>query len=135
MSSPFSIKNVYNFDVYPSSILGTNFQNVTVLSIMDYETALSMGADAAGNHANMYPLLPEGTPDDPSATDYIRILTSSGVKTILAVSWIDLSTLELVESRTAVVTIEGVTANDVPNIIAALNQNGFNSIAVTLNPV
>lgn len=131
MASPFEIKGVYNFDVYPSAILGTSFQNVTILSIMDYESALNFG-DIASLHINVFPYLPDGTPDDPTATDYVRIRTSSGVATILGVNWINLLTIEQVNSRRAVVTVEGVTNSDVPRIINALVQNGFNNVDVKL---
>lgn len=133
MSSPFDIKSVYSFDVYPSSILGTSFQNVTILSIMDYETALSMGVDVAATHVNVYPFLPNGTPDDPAATDYVRIQTASGAKTILGMSWINLSTIESITARIATVVIDGVTGADITNISNALVQNGFNNFTINLN--
>lgn len=132
MASVFDIKGVYNFDVYPSAILGTSFQNVTILSIMDYESALNFG-DIASLHVNVFPYLPEGSPDDPTATDYVRIRTSSGAATIIGVNWIVAETIEQVNSRRAIATIENVTSSDVPRIISALTQNGFNFVDVKLN--
>jgi len=131
MASLFDIKGVYSFDVYPSAILGTSFQNVTILSIMDYESALNFG-DIASLHINVFPYLPEGSPDDPTATDYVRIRTSSGAATILGVNWINPATIEQVTSQRAIATIEGVTNSDVPRILNALVQNGFNQVEVKL---
>lgn len=132
MSYPFELKKVYSFDVFAPSILGTEFKNVTILSIMDYETALQQ-ADIPAIHTNVYPDLPSGLPDDPSQYDYVRIRTASGVATILGIPWIDLDTVELVESRRMTVKIEGVSSADVERVRIALVQNGFNNIEITLN--
>lgn len=129
---PFELKSVYNFVVYPSAIIGNDFNNVTVLAILDYDTALQT-VDIPAIHTNVYPHLPEGTPDDPSQYDYLRIRTASGVATIIGIPWIDLDTLELVESRRMTVKIEGVSSSDVERVRIALVQNGFNQIEITLH--
>ncbi len=132
MSYPFQLKNVYNFEVYPSPSLGTGFQNVTVLAILDYETALQ-SADIPAMHVNVYPHLPAGTPDDPSQYDYIRIRTQNGATTILGIPWINLDTLELRQSMSMTVTIEDVGSVDLERVRLALVQNGYNNIKLTLN--
>jgi hypothetical protein len=132
MAYPFEIKGVYNFDVYPTAILGDDFDNVTILAILDYETALQT-ADIPAIHTNVFPYLPSGIPDDPSQYDYVRIRTASGSATILGIPWINLDTLELVESRRMTVKIEGVSSSDVERVRIALVQNGFNNLEITLN--
>lgn len=132
MAYPFEIKGVYNFDVYPTAILGDDFSNVTILAILDYETALQT-ADIPAIHTNVFPYLPSGIPDDPSQYDYVRIRTASGSATILGIPWINLDTLELVESRRMTVKIEGVSSSDVERVRIALVQNGFNNLEITLN--
>jgi hypothetical protein len=131
MASPFDITKVYSFDVYPSSILGTNFQNVTILSIMDYESALAF-QDIAALHVNIYPTLPPATPDDPTATDYVRIRTASGARTILGMSWINLATIEQIDSRKASVLIDGISSSMVNQLRNTLIQGGFNILEIKL---
>lgn len=132
MSYPFELKKVYNFDVYPSTILGDDFRNVTILSIMDYESALQL-ADVAAIHVNVYPYLPTGLPDDPSQYDYVRIRTASGQSTILGISWINLDTVELVESRRMTIKIDGVGSSDIERVRLALVQNGYNNIEISIS--
>jgi hypothetical protein len=128
---PFELKKVYNFDVYPTSILGNDFRSITILAILDYETALQT-VDIPAIHTNVYPHLPSGIPDDPSQYDYIRIRTASGNATILGIPWINLDTLELVQSQRITVKIEGVSGSDVERVRLALVQNGFNNLDIQL---
>lgn len=132
MSYPFQLKNVYNFDVYPSPILGNDFHNVTVLAILDYETALQT-VDIPALHVSVYPHLPAGTPDDPSQYDYVRIRTQNGNTTILGIPWINLDTVELRQSMSMTVIIEDVGSIDLERVRLALVQNGYNKIKLTLN--
>ena len=132
MPYPFELKKVYSFDVYPSQLLGNDFQNVTVLSILDFDTALQF-MDVPALHTNVFPTLPAGTPDDPAAYDYVKIKTASGQNTILGIPWINQATIALVESRKMTIVIDGVSAADVDRARNALAQNGFNQIAISLN--
>lgn len=134
MSYPFELKKVYNFDVHPSALLGNDFKNVTILAILDYETALQYG-DLPAMHVNVYPHLPTGIPDDPSQYDYVRVRLASGDATVLGIPWIDESTIELIASMRMNVTIEGVGASDVERVRLALAQNGYNNFEIKLNGV
>ena len=127
----FKIRGVYSFDVYPAPLLGTNFKNVTVLAVMDFETA-NNEFDALARHVNYYSYLPTGTPNNPAAYDYIKIKTTADNVIIIGIAWINMSTVVEVESRTATVTIKNITATDVPRIKNALVQNGFNDIAIDI---
>lgn len=132
MSYPFNIRSVYNFDVYPTPVLGNSFEKVTVMSIMDYTSAIRE-ADIPAIHANVYPYIQsQGIADDPSSYDYLKILTADGQTTILGIPWINLSTVVEVESKTITVVIENATGADVTRIRDALTQNGFNSLNITV---
>lgn len=131
MTTNFKIKGVYNFDVYPSAILGTSFKNVTVMAIMDRATA-NKEIDTQAMHVLMYPYLPSGSVNDPDGYDYIKIKTTTGQTTIIGISWINDDTVELVESRTVTVVIDGVTASDVNRIKNALVQNGYSALTISI---
>lgn len=129
---PFKVRQVYSFTLYPATVLPGDFTNVTVMAILDYASALQL-ADIPAIHPNVFPYLPSGTPNDPSQYDYVKVMLSSGVITVLGIPWINEATITLVQSLSATVTIEGVSNNDAPRILAALVQNGFNNVEVTIN--
>lgn len=132
MSYPFVNKLVYSFDVYPSTIIGNDFKNVTVLGIVGYEQAIR-DADIPAIHANVYPLLPQGTPEDPTQYDYLLVRTSAGRNTVLGIPWINLETVQLVESRKMSIVLDGVGSVDVDRVRSILVANGYNNISISLN--
>lgn len=131
---PFVIKAVYSFVLYPATVIRGDFTDVTIMAMMDYETALTL-ADIPAVHANVFPYLPSGTPNDPSQYDYVKVKLSSGLITVLGIPWINESTITLVQSLSATILIEGVSNNDGPRIRDALVQNGFNNLTITINGV
>jgi hypothetical protein len=132
MSSIFEIRQVYDFDVYASALLGTNFNNVTILAIMDRSTA-EREIDVQAMHAQIYPLLPANTaPNDPDGYDYVKIKTVSGETTILGLPWIKTDTIALVEARTIVATFGNAKASDVARIRDMCSQNGFSLVSVVV---
>jgi len=128
MSYPFKIKNTYSFDVYPATILGSAFQNVTILGILDYQSALSL-ADIDSLHVNVFPFLPAGLDDNPDATEYLKIRTSSGIETVLGLNWIREETIVEVQSLKGVFIVDGINSMDVAKIILAIQQNGYNNVS------
>lgn len=133
MSYPFDLKSVYNFDVYPVTLLGSNWQNVTVMSLMDYATVMNSGFDAPAMHAQVFSYLPSGTPNDPSQYDYVKLKTAAGAITYLGIAWINLASVVQVDSVTIVVTIGNVTSASTSLVRQALVQNGFNNLSMTVN--
>lgn len=129
---PFELKKAYSFSVYPAAILGNNFSNCTVLAIMDYESALQALPDLAATQANVYPYLPQGTPREPSSYDFVKIRMASGAITIVAVPWINLATVAVVESRKMTIVIDGVGSVDVERVRGALVQNGYNNLTIEI---
>lgn len=128
----FSIRQVYNFDMYAPAILSTGYKGATVLAVMDYETA-AREADIRSIHVNVFPFLPDGTPNDFRAYDYIKIKTTAGNTVVLGLAWIKADTVTSVESRTITARITGVGAADVPRVRNALIQNGFTAIDVNIS--
>lgn len=128
----FQIRQVYNFDTYAAALLGNNFKNVTVLAIMDRETA-AKEADVHAMHVQVYPYLPAGTPNDPNAYDYVKVKTTTGQTMILGIAWIKEDSIQLVESRIITVKISNVSASDIPRVRDALVANGFNQVEMSIS--
>lgn len=131
MSYPFALRQVYNFDVYAPAIIKNNFKGVTILGIVDYDRA-RREIDVDAMHISIYPHLPAGTPNDPRGYDYVIVKYPNGNTTVLGLAWINEDTIQVVESRTISVKIGGVTAADVNRVRAALVQNGFNDLAISV---
>lgn len=127
------------FTVYPSSILGSNYQNVKLLAILDYQTAMSY-ADVASMHANVFPLIPQAEQplNDFTSYSYLKIEFSSGQIGIIGIPWIvGWNTvancgLTQVTNSTITAVVSGVSAADIPVIQQLLVMNGYNNITLTL---
>ncbi len=128
----FTLRLVYNFDLYPVALLGAGYSNATIMAIMDTATA-NREIDTVALHAQIYPTLPAGScPNDPNGYDYVKIKTTTGQTTILGLPWINPQTVVLVDSKTIVATISNVSASDVARINNALVANGFNNVSIVI---
>lgn len=58
--SILTLNKHYNFSLYPSSVLGTIYQNAKLISILDYNTALKF-SNIELLQKQIYPYLPPGT--------------------------------------------------------------------------
>lgn len=131
MTTQYQPRKVYSFDVYPVNEIGTGFKNVTVQSILDYNTALAF-ADIEALHVNVFPTLPAGTPNRPQDFDYLLIRTDDGNTTVIGVPWIKDETVELVQSLKIQAVIDGVGSADLERIRICLTQNGYDKIDLRL---
>lgn len=130
----FKPGSMYSFNVWPVAILGTSFANVTVLSTMTEEAARRRGEGTAEKHAQIYPLIPadKRPPDDPASYMYVEVKTLTGEITIIGMAAIDASSVVLIDSQTAIVTIGDVTSADVLIIRNILAQANYRNIEITL---
>jgi hypothetical protein len=134
---PYQIGQLLNFDVYATPVLGNNFENVTVLALLDPGSACQI-IDIVGAHAAVYPYLQTAglsVPNDPTQYNYIKIRTQSGEITALGMPWINNSTITATTNQVITATISGVTASDVQGVQNALIANGYTQIAVTITPL
>lgn len=129
MSYSFKIGLSYSFEVWPANILGTDFKNVKLLAILDFESANAI-IQAKPMHVNVYPSCPVGTPNNPAQYTYLKILTASGQTTAIGVPWIKETSIREVQYQKAIVEIEPVALEDGPLIAAALIKNGFKNIKI-----
>ena len=122
------IGSTYNFALYGSAILGSGYSAAKVTGLLDYSSAMQI-SDVAALHASVYPDLPSGTPSDASLLTYVKIVTSSGSTSVLALNWISSQPTQ-VTSTTITVTIYNTSLTKLPAIQAMLNANGFTSFAL-----
>lgn len=133
MAYNYVIGQTYSFSVYPSNLLGTDWDNVKVTSVMSYEDAMKE-MDVTSLHVQFYPYFGSvtNTPNDPSSYLYIKVKTSSGAITILGVAWINDSTVQMVTAQTITATIANVTPADVSKIQAILAANNYNFVSLAI---
>jgi hypothetical protein len=132
MAVPFELNSTYNFNTLAPAILGSGFKNVTVLGIIDYTTALKYTSPET-NSVNVLPYLPIGTPSDPKKYTYILFKTEAGAKIVLALPWIDQTSVIVVQHQTISVVLNQVIASDVTKIREALVLLGFTSFTITVS--
>lgn len=126
------LKRTYNFDVYPVSLLGNIFKGVTVLAVMDDETA-NQYIDTQAMHVQVYPSLPVGSPNRPRDYSFVKLRLANGSTTIIGVPWIKDSTIQEITSSVIRAVISGATPSDLAKVRNCLVQNGFSNIEVTLD--
>ncbi len=130
MSLPFPLPNIgsiYDFKLFAPAILGSGFSKAKVAGLLDYESAMML-QDVAAQHAQVYPALPSGTPVDPAKLVYIKLVTSAGNTTVIAMNWLSTEPTS-VDATTATVKFFNITLADLPRLAAMFKANGFNSFS------
>jgi len=116
----------FSFEVYPTSIIGNNFQDVRLEGILSARAAASYGFDIEALHANVYPTPPQGSaPNDPFQYSYIRIQYPSGEYAIVGVPWIRQESIVISSGGTIHLTFDDKTQSDLDRILMALSSNGY----------
>lgn len=127
-----NISDVVTFDVYPSSLLGTQFRQCTILSIWDYDTTRAMGFDPDAMHVKVFDTLPVGTPNDPTKYQWLKIKLTSGETTAIGVPWIKADTIKINTTSTITVVYTGVSPDDVAKIRIMNANNGYNAFSIDI---
>lgn len=124
-------KSTVSFSVYPTAVLPSSYKNVKVLGIIDDTTARALGHSVEEKHVNVYPSLPAGTPDDPTAYMYVRIQHASGELETLGLPWIRESTIVSMNFDVIYAKISQVQPSDYENILALLGANGYDHVELS----
>jgi len=122
----------FSFEVYPSSILGNDFNNVILDATLSSRGALREGVDIAALHQNIYPSLPAGSVNDPSQYSYIRILLANGEPQVLGVPWIRPDSIKLFVASTINLTWQNATQEQYDKIMQALSANNLSPDASSI---
>ena len=119
----FEVKQRYSFEVYPTSLIPTEFKKVSILiGSMDADMARSL-QDIDTNHASFMPLLPPGTSKNVEAYKYIYVKLPTGERTVVSEAWIRPDTVQKVAGVriTAVVEDESIASVEVIRQMFATN--------------
>lgn len=121
----FKIHRTYSFEVYPAAVLPTDYKNVTVLGILDWESA-GLYIDVPSQHARCYGFLPEGMyPNDYKVFTFLKVRFQGGGTTAIAAEWVNSNTVSESNAKTAIVRIPNVSPDQAGAILNALAHNGY----------
>lgn len=121
---------MYSFNTLAPAVLGASFLNVTLKAILDYNTAMKFNNVAQQNQV-ILPILPAGTPTDPSKYVYLLFSTQTGTTVILAYNWIDPSSISDSQSISISIVVNGVGTADITTISNALNLMGYTNFTIS----
>lgn len=121
-----------SFDLHASQVLGSGYVRAKVLAWMDADTAKYFGIDPIALHANVYPLLPPGTPNAYDGYPYIKLRLENGDVTAIGVPWIRDETLVILTQTRARFTLENVTPAQIQIALQALSANGMTAVNVEM---
>lgn len=124
-TSDITIGSHYSFEVYPTAILGNQFKNVKALAVVDAQTARMFGVDIESLHANVYPTLPQGAPDDPYYYSYLYVEQLNGTRTVVGFPWIRQSSLVVSTNQRVTMIFEDKSPKDIKRIQEALSAIGM----------
>lgn len=123
-SSLLQFGSIVNFSTYPSNIIGAQYTEVKVLGLLDKQTA-NLWIDADTLHPNVYPTLPPGTPDDPDAYQYVKLIHTNGSISVIGLPWIIADTIEVSTKGHLTIEFSDASPGDREVIIRALAANGY----------
>lgn len=126
-----SMYNQYvTFSVIPTGIIGTQFQSVKVLAVLDAKTALEQGTDIYGLHRSVYPSLVAAgvtVPNDATQYNWVKLSLGGTSVQIIGIPWIDFATFEVVVFTSLDIHITGLSNGDVEVIKRQLAVLGYNN--------
>lgn len=125
----FSINDVVSFDVYPTAILGSGYKNVKVLAILDADSARGF-IDPRTMHAQVYPTLPDGTPNHFDDYSYLKVKMANGTVTAIGAPWIRSESLVVVSSTKIRITADNVPPEKHAKVVEVLANIGVTSITL-----
>lgn len=119
----FTINKHYSFNTYAPSVLGASYDNVKLVGILDYSSAIKI-KNVEQLHRQVYPYLIPGTPSDSSSYVYYHF-KKGDLDIVLASYWILDSSVVEVTSININVTVFDAKITDVDIIRSQLNLLGF----------
>lgn len=128
MSIADYIGNTVRFNTKAPGVLGAARDNVSVVAVLDLETATLMG-DIRSKHAQVRNYISD-LPQSAGSYSYVKIRFGNGDTEILGVPWVDDNSIEVITSRKLVITVNNVSDSTEQLIRQALLQNGIENFTV-----
>lgn len=118
----------YSFSVYPSVLLPTAFDRVTMLvPAMPAEVARGF-SDIDSQHAAYLPVLPNDTDTNPDNLLFCYVQLPTGEKVVVAHAWIDQTTLREIAGIKITAVVEDESLDTVEVVRAALAANNLKAV-------
>ena len=129
MLSSSHIGQLVSFDLHPVNIIRDRFEGVEILGVFGFDIARQL-SDVASMHYNVYNTLPQNTPNDPSAYNYVQVRFPNGTTTVLGLPWINESSISLEQAVTYQIDVFDCTIADREELARMLTANGRNRFAI-----
>ena len=124
---------VVNFEVIPSAIIKTKYDGVTVVGIVDANTARSY-EDVAGKHQQVKAYLPPGSPSFFTDYNYVLVkLPSDNSVHAIGLPWIKEPTIVLSSKRSYSFICDNVEPSQLESIRQIMIKNGITVRSVTIH--
>ena len=98
-----SLGQTIAFEVYPSSVIGTRFNNAIVRGVVDHSGVTEF--NPAVMHANVFATLPSGSVDDFRKYNYLRLELENGNITFVGIPWIIANSVQVISNQDLVINI------------------------------
>lgn len=114
---------VVSFDTKPTTILPVHYTNVKTCGVVGYDVAITID-DVSARYQQLLPFLPDINKDFTKA-DYLIIKHNTGNLEVLALSWIEESTITSTSIVNRKIMLYGVQSTADEKIAKMLRLNGF----------
>ena len=126
------IGKVVSFQLYPSAIVTDDFTNCKIIAVGSHESASGF-ISPARLHSTIYATLPEGTPNDYRAYEYVLIKKQDNTITAVGIPWVKDNSVVIVGSIELHATIRNKTIEDIELLRKVLMENNFSDIDITIS--
>ena len=124
----FQLNKVYKFNTLSPMFLGSHIQHAKCIVTGARLSTARKFEPVDQKWASIYPTLPPGVANDPSACTWLVFEGQNGDEFVMADVWIDENSIQVVEHVQHVVTFPVSSVEDLPKIRAALNAAGFSGL-------
>lgn len=125
----FNIGKTYSFKTKAPSILGGEYKNQRVISIMGYDSAIRL-SDVRNTHNSLIPII-SGLTVSVELLTFYEFQDNDNTKKIFAGEWIDGNTIITSNAIDILVTIPGQSTQEINIITSVLNKAGFTNFNIT----
>ena len=122
--------DICSFSVYPAGLITSNFKNCIFRDRVSYQSVRLFGYDAAAQHANVFPTLPDGTVNDPTGYDWLTFEMENGELQILGEPWIKSDSLVIDNKTPVIATIYDRNEDTIEQLKLAISSLGYTDYVV-----